>query len=264
MNRDRIVLERRTVSGGQAGRENGTWSNVRWISSIELRQTWPSYLISALLTPLIGLLAMTLFWSGLESVSNVDGVPAEFLSDFFFLLVLVNLSINWTSLRWFYVYRDPFTSWLTFLKTLPVSTRELVLGRLAIMLATTAVTAPLFFLPTYALFPALRAEISPTQYLWFALLWVGYALFSGGVLLYLEMGVGGRATFIILIAWSTLLVSTAVLAAVLGVSLTVGSLGLVRDHGPLVVIPAFAVGGGGLFLWCRLLERRLKAREFPA
>lgn len=263
MNRDEMTLERPTT-GGRAVQRGRSWRNVLWIVHIELARTWPSYLVAALLTPFIGLLCLSLLWSSLESISNIEGVPARFMADWIFLLMMVNLGINWTSPRWTYVHRDPFTTWLSFLKTLPVSNRGLILGRMAVMLAATVVMTLVFFLPTYVLFPALRNELPPLQYLWFVLFWIGYVLFSGGALLYLELGVRGKATLVILFVWSLLLTSAAVVATVLGVPLVNGSVGLVESYGPLPAVAALAVGGGGFLMWCRLLERRLERRELPS
>ena len=265
MNRDEIALERKTTSEEPRDRGDKMWSGAWRVARIEVGQTWPSYLIAALATTLIGLLCMNSLWLGLESYgSNVEGIPATLVTDWLFLFVLANLGINWTSLRWMYVHRDPFTGWLSFLRTLPISPRDLVLGRLTVMLAATAVMSFAFFLPTYALFPALRAEIPPLQLFWFALFWIGYALFWGGFLLYLELGVKGRAVLAVCLVWAALIVSLIMLVQVSGIALVEGSLGLVRARGPLAAVLALAVGAGGLFLWCRLLEWRLRTRELAS
>ncbi len=262
MNREETALEREHVTTAPARQEGSPRKvRVRRLARVELGRTWPSYLVSVLVTFFLGLVSLNTVWMSLEGFTNTPGIPASFWADFCFLLFLANLGINWTSLRWMYVHRDPFTGWLAFLRTMPVSARELVASRALIMLSVAVVMSFVFFLPAYAFFGVLRAEIPPLRYLWFALFWFGYALLSGGALLFLEWGLKGKSVLAIQALWVTLLVCAMVLAAVLDVPLVDGSLNLVGAHGPLPALAALAVGGGGLYLWCRLLERRLRTRE---
>lgn len=263
MNQNEIAPRRRAVTGERRERADGAWSGARRLARLELYETWPSYLIALLVALFIGLVAVSLLWAGQDEAGD-GGLPATLLMDGMFLFLLANLGVNWTSSRWTYVHRDPFTLRVSFLRTLPISVRDLILGRLTVVLATTAVASLAFFVPSYALFPGLRAEIPPAQYLWFALFWIGYALFSGSILLFLEMGVRGRATLAVLLVWSVLLVSILVLAQALNIPLARGSLELVVAYGPLVAVPVMAAGGGWLLLWCWLLERRLRTRELAS
>ena len=246
MNRGEISPERRTVVGRQTDRADRTRSGAGLLARLELRQTWPSYLTGVLVALLVGLFTLSLLWAGRGQSSGANGV-INLSMDFFFVSMLTNLGINWTSSRWMFVHTDPFT-------TLPISVRALILGRLVLVLATAAIASLAFFAPSYALFSPLRADIPPAQFFWFALFWVGYVLFSAGGLLFLEMGVKGVSALVACLIWAMLLLAIVVFAQVAGGALVTGSLGLVETNGPLVAIPVLAAGGAGLSLWCRLLE----------
>lgn len=263
MSRDETALERRTVIGKRARRVDGMWSGAWRLAKLEVGYTWTSYLTSSLFALLVGLFSSSPLWA-VPDGSGARVIPALLLVDLVFLSALTNLGINWTSARWLYVHTDPFTLRLSFLKTLPIPVRGLILSRLVVVLVTTALTSLLFFAPSYALFPPLRVEVPPAQYLWFALFWIGYVLFSAGLLLFLELGAKGVTALVACLVWATLLLTVVVVTRLLGVPLVEESLELVGTYGPLAAIPALVAGGGGLLLWCRLTEKRLDKRELAS
>ena len=259
MSLDNTASERRTVIEEQRGRTDRTRSGAEHLARLELSQTWPSYLSATLVALFVGLLAMALLQA--DPQDGYGNGPVGSLLDVIFLFLLANLGINWTSFNWTFVHTDPFTPRLSFLRTLPIPVRDLILSRLMIALTTTTVTSLAFFVPSYALFSSLRMEIPPVQFLWFALFWIGYVLFSAGLLLFLEGAVKGAWALVVCLVWATLLFSLVVLAQMAGVPLVGGSLSLVQNYGPLVAIPALVIGGVGLLLWCRLLWHRTRTRE---
>lgn len=235
----------------------------------ELRRTWLSYVATAFGNVFFGLLAASTFWTAarLNAEGQRFGVP-NFETDLIFLLLVSLLSLNWISRSYAMVWEDPFSRWLGFLRTLPVPVREIVTARAAVMVGVTVVMTGVFFVPFYALNspgnPMFTETIPMPEYLWFAGIWLGYALLLGGPGLYLELGVRGK-----MMLWIQIAVVVAILAVLsvltgLGVHLVWGSFRLVELYGPLPALAAITIGLAGMALGHRATVRRLRTRSFPS
>ena len=162
---------------------------------------------------------------------------------------------------------DYLSKRLHFLRSMPIEVRELVASRVLILLFSVLILAPCFFAPLY-LVSDLEGEpagLGFSGHLWFALVWVGYSLALGGANLYGWLAVSGRTSLWIALAATP----AAILVVVLlnwwvGVPVVMTTLELSRTHGPLLAVFALAVGFVGLFLWARLMERRLRRRDLSA
>ena len=133
------------------------------------------------------------------------------------------------------------------------------------MVATLFAAAPVFFLGAYFAWTMVDGSYLPpaATYLWFALIWVGYALFCGGGAIFTELGMSGKRMFYVQM---TVLLALVVLAAVasgalLDGSLVLATLDLAATHGPLSAGVALLVGAGGFWLGVRATGRRLARRD---
>lgn len=235
-----------------------------WRARLALARWWMSrfalsYLTTAIFVLLVGFF-LGLFLNG--TITN-DDVPSLFV-DGFFLLVLANLALNWTSTGYVFVGDDSFFRRVSFLRSLPTSARDIVGMRLLVLTATLVVMTPLAFLPPYLIFDPVREAFGPYHYLCFALLWASYGLVSGCAVAYLELGFRARTMLLAQMAWSVLLVVLVLLVSALGGGIVRGSVSLVSSHGTLVAGLALLVAAGGAYLWYRLAERRLRERELEA
>lgn len=233
------------------------WHNVWWLAAGELWRARVSYLATALFTVIVALFAFALssgFYSGF------DGTPGFFL-DMYFLLICCNLALNWTAPGYWQPGEDLLSKRLRFLRTLPIALRELVASRAAVMVATLAVMAPIFFLTLYLLSGDLRADLGPARFLSFAAIWSGYALLMGALGLYLEWGFSGERLLALQFVWAASLVALALLAGVLGVGIFAGTVELARSHGPLPAVVALLIGLAGLALSGWATTKRLRHRD---
>ncbi len=241
----------------------GAREGVRRLAAQELRRTWRSYAATAVGNLLFGLLGGYFVWAVAVSEASPGSGGPFLAADLFLLLIVANLSLNWISRNYAAVWEDPFSGWLHFLRTLPVPAREIVLARALIMVGATVVMAVVFFLPAYLLNGGLREAVPAEEYLWFAVVWGGYALLLGGMNLYLELGVPGKTLFGAQLAALVLLVAVALLAnEVLSTSLAQSTLGLAADHGPLAAAAAVAAGLGSMWLGQQAAASRLQNRRF--
>lgn len=242
--------------------DRGVRARVQQLVEQELRRTWRSYAATAVFNLLLGLAGGYFVWAVATSVASPGSGP--FLAaDLFLLLIAGNLCLNWVSRNYVAPWEDPFSGWVGFLRTLPVPAREVVMARALIMTGTTVAMTVVFFLPVYLLNGGLREAVPAAEYLWFAVVWGGYALLLGGMNLYLELGVRGKTLFSAQLVAAVLLVAVALLAnEVLNTSIAQSALGLAADHGPLPAFVAVAAGLASMWLGQRATARRLQNRRF--
>lgn len=224
----------------------------------ELSRKVLSYVATALMAAFFGFAAAPGFSSAvipLEESAREGGRIVDFL----FLAVISTLSVNVLSRSYFLLHRDPFYGWLAFLRTLPVSPGEIVFARSLIMLPATAGMTAVFFAPITGIAWFLMEDFKATQFLWFALIWLGYALFAGGINLYLELGLRGKLVAILQIAWLA-----AILAAVwlLRGGLVATTFDLAGEHGPLAAGLALLAGGVLFAFFAKATRRRVETREY--
>lgn len=259
----------------QRGRGTGLWSDARWLAWRDIRGAWVSFAATAFAASLVGAFAGTLLNGVFFVVRDGSGESPDvgmnsFMLDLWFLfLVPLFITQNVLLNREYASYwrTDYLSKRLHFLRSLPIEVRELVAGRVLVLLFSVLVLAPFFFAPLY-LVSDLEGEPAGLGFgghLWFALVWVGYSLAFGGANLYGWLAVSGRTSlWIALAATPAAFLAVALLDWWFGIPVVMSTLELSRTRGPLVAVFALAVGSVGLFLWARLMERRLRRRDLSA
>lgn len=240
-------------------------SNLRdaaWLAGADVRKSWISFPVAAL-TALIPGLYLVLFYSDIFE-GSVDRFEV-FMLDSWFLLMVTVLNVNFLFNRDYY-YRlrgDNYTKRLSFLLGLPIAPRVVVVGRAMYMALALAFSAPSFFLLPYLVGGDLRSAISPVDYVWFVFIWVGYALFMMGFLLFMWNGLSFQTElgwiFSVFLGGCLLVATVSNLALENG--LTVTLIQIAKAQGPLAAGIALALGGIGLVLWMKLAAKWLGRRE---
>ena len=247
-------------------RNMNTISQARWLAWQEIKRTWLSYLATGTFFLLFGLFAFIYLgqlFDGEASLRTTENNSMTFSSNVFFLAIISALAVNSLSKDYLYSWgRDTFSERLTFLRSLPISNREMVVNRLLTLLLALLVNTVLFFLPPYLLSETLRAGLSTTQYLWFIAMWASYALLGAGFYIYMEFNASGRTYNItMLLMLVPIVVIGGTVALVFGVSFLSSVAGLVLSYGPLLAIPVFLLGIFWLLVCCRVTVRHVEKRD---
>ena len=247
-------------------RDMSTFAEARWLARQELKRTWLSYLATGAFFLLFGLFAVIYFvqlFDGGGSPRAVKDISITLSSNVFFPAVISALAINSLSKDYLYSWgRDVFSTRLTFLRSLPISNRALVMNRLLTLLVALSINTTLFFLPPYLLSETLRAGLGPIQYLWFIVLWAGYALLWAGFYIYMEFNASGRAyNFTMFLMLAPIILIGVTVALVFGVSFLSSVAGLVLSYGPLLAMPVFLLGIFWLLVCCRVTVRHVEKRD---
>ena len=239
-----------------------TLRDAAWLAVEDVRKSWVSFPVAALTALILGFY-LVVFYSNVFGGST--GRFELFMLDFWLLLTVTVLNVNFLFNRDYY-YRlseDNYTKRLSFLIGLPISPRVVVFGRAMYMALALAFSAPSFFLVPYLVGGDLRSTIGPVDYVWFVLIWIGYALFMMGFLLFMWNGLSFE-TELKWVFWAfpggCLLVAT-VSNFVLGDGLAVALIQLSKVQGPFAAGIALSLGGIGLMLWMKLATKWLARRE---
>src|SRR5215218_7687219 len=177
------------------GGVDGFFAGALWLAKKEMGRTWLSHVLSSLFVLFLGFIVVP----SVTGVFEFEGFGAgerrmedfynAFFSDYLFLVICAFLGVNAISRDYTLVWRDPFSSRLLFLRTLPIPAESLVGSRALCMLFALVMGAPAYFLPAF--FLSDLGELG-TSYLWFACVWIGYCLLASGLCLLCELTVDGR------------------------------------------------------------------------
>lgn len=251
---------------GEAEVAESTTRDAAWIFWTDVRRTWVSFPVAAVVASVLGLYAGGFLLSENATVGSGSGLLGP-LGGFWFLAVVPVLNVNFL-FNCDYYYRlsgDNLARRLAFLRELPISAAALVAGRIAYMLLALVVSAPAFFATTYRASELIRNRLDPVEYLCFVAIWCGYALFAGGLYLFLWHAVTWKTQ---LRAIPTLMVLYLILAVLFdiafGMGLLVWTVEVVEARGVLAAAVALAVGAGGLAAWAAAATRRLERRDLSS
>ncbi len=150
------------------------------------------------------------------------------------------------------------------LRGLPISAGSLVGSRMISVLLALVVNAGAFFVPLFLLSDLGRELGTTSSYVWFAGIWVGYALCASGLCLLCELTLGtdkahtlfsfGLATSLIVVV---LLIEWALEPGLVEMTAKLAQM----PHGVFFAFCSVLAGGTVLALLCRLTARCLKKRE---
>ncbi len=239
-------------------------AKTRWLAVREVRRNWLSYLIIALFGLVFGVLAV------LMSNDLQIGAPAnraeDAALDVFFIFALSIFAINSLSRKYLYSWVDIFSRRLHFLRSLPISTGEIVASRILAMILALIFNSLVGFSTVYFLSWSFGGQLSqqlgPGGYLAFAGVWVGYAIFFGGAWSYAEFGLHGRIfNWIVFGIVGCTLPLLFMLEWLFNPRIVTRMIYLVEAYGALPAVLAIIAGTTGFSLWARATMRRIERRE---
>ena len=239
----------RSSAGARGDDGSGGISGALWLVRWELGTGRPPYELGALLSLLLGFLAVPI----LSGVFEFEGFFNHVLADAYFLVVCAFLGVGVLGRR------DAISSRLLFLRGLPIPVGSVVAWRALSMLSALAANAAVFFSPAFlfSVFGDLGAS-----YLWFEAVWVGYGLLASGLYLILELSANGRARITIFVGFVLSLVLAAALIEWTASPGLVGrTVDLTRNHGALPAVFSLVGGAAAFVLLALVAVRRVRSRD---
>ena len=237
-----------------------------WLVRKEVRRAWLSFVLSGLFFLFLGFFVVPSV-SGVFELEGfgaggrrIEGFYNALFADYLFLMICAFLGVRAVSRDYTLFRREPLSSRLLFLRSLPISADSLVGSRALGMLLALLVNAPAFFLPAFLLtdFGELGAS-----YLAFAGIWVGYGLLASGLCLLCELTVNGGVYARIYFGFAAaLMVELALLEWTLDLRLVGRTAELAQSgYGTLLAAFSVLVGSVAFAVLSRVTVRRLRKRD---
>jgi hypothetical protein len=250
----------------ERGDVNGFFAEAFWLAKREMKRAWLSYMLTGLFVLFLGFFTVVTLSGILEfegfgaGVKRVEENYNAFFADYLFLLVCAFLGVNVISRDYTLIWRDPFSSRLVFLRTLPISAGSLVGSRALSMLFALLVNTPAFFLPAYFLTDLGELGMS---YLWFCGVWFGYGILGSGLWLLFELTATGRVYTLIYLGFA---VALAVVLALLEWTVDLSLVGRTAElaqssYGSLPTIFSILTGCAAFALLARATVQRVEKRD---
>ncbi|MUT65343.1 hypothetical protein [Paenibacillus sp. NEAU-GSW1] len=168
--------------------------------------------------------------------------------------------MNRTSLKaW---REDSFTDKLAEWRTMPISLKQLTLGRLIQIIIILTPIVILFFGVQYAVMAEIRNSISIGAYILFAMFWYFYGVGVAVMYVYYELGHSGKAYFFFCYLFVVAITIVMVILKLANVSVVLGLLKELQAGHWWYTTAAFIYSLGAMLLGYSLIVKRLEKRSF--
>jgi len=236
----------------------GLWQGAWRLARFEIGTARGSILVTAILFVYMSVLGMV-FMDDLFRGDLSRG--ARWAPDFIYLSILPNMGFLMNRAVLQYWRDDPYSRKLAVWRTMPISLKQIVLGRIMVMGLVAVPIALLFFGLQYGLSGPARESLSLLEYMNFALFWLAYALFSGIALIYCELGFSGRTYFIICCGTFILYAPLTLLLWLSGQTAIERTIHAAASGNWLPALCAWTVALIGFAVGRGVIERRIQSRD---
>ncbi|MEF3313721.1 hypothetical protein PV433_33055 [Paenibacillus sp. GYB004] len=235
------------------------WSNIWFIVKADVKRAKWGYLISAFMYVYFCFFGSFIVSDLFETMGNRGGVG--FLADLMFLCSLSCIGFVMSGEYRSYWLSDVFTKKLLYLRSLPISTKELVWARYVQIGINLLIMSAILFIPLY--FISLLDDIlTVTEYISFAVLWMCVGACSSMVFAYKELSGSGKSYF-----WFCM-ISVAGYMAVSGLcwywnfGLVEHSVIFAQKAGLLAAVVCLVITALWGWFWGRMTNDKIRRREY--
>lgn len=239
-----------------------TWQGAWFLAKDELKRTRWKHLITLIFIGYLALFLVPMFAEGLE---EEDAFTLYWAVDFVTLTLLPCLGLMATQTIGIYWKTDSYTKKLAVWRTMPITIKQIVLGRVMLLIANGVTAQILFFILFYFAGRSINKSIELDTFILFALLWIGYSIASGIIYIYIETGYSGKFYF-----WFCMVVTFVFLGAMILYS-------LMLKHS-LVLISYEAIDSGAwwisfigialailaIYIGRQVMEKKLRSRSYTS
>ncbi|REK71588.1 hypothetical protein [Paenibacillus paeoniae] len=238
-----------------------TWQGAWYLAKEELRRVRWKHLITLVFIGYLLIFLVPMFSDG-RIENSLFGYWAL---DFITITLLPMLGFMSTQNSGFYWKMDTYTKKLAAWRTMPITIKQIVLGRILLFLVNGIIAMIVFFTIYYLFARSLGADIELLDFILYALFWIGFSIAVGIIYLYLETGFSGMKYFWFCTAISLfLLVGMVVYTYFFKNSLVLLSYRTIAQGGwwmPLIMIVlAIAV----FFFGRIIMDKKLRTRSYTS
>ncbi|RAP75019.1 hypothetical protein [Paenibacillus montanisoli] len=235
-----------------------TWQGAWRLLRFEGARSWVGLLITMLFFSYVSVVMMPLFNELLEKGGSSG---YGWVCDFMYLSILPTMGFLMNRSVMHYWSSDPYTRKLAYLRTLPIGWNAIILARMLQHFVVLSIVALFFFTIQYAMLNELRGLLAPDEYILFALIWYGYALFAGAAYVYFEQTMEGGKYFAVCFAFLLIFALIGVLLWLLDTDLMFKTVEASRSHALIWPAGSLLLGAAGLVLSGLLIRQRNVTRN---
>jgi hypothetical protein len=232
------------------------WRGANILFQHEIRRSWLGLLMTVLFFAYMSIVTMPLFTIVLE------GKDGGWAGDFVYLSVLPSMSFLMNRSLIKYWLNDPYTRKIAYWRTMPIGLTSIVLARMMQLVTVLVVVGLFFFTSQYLLLNELRELLSPGEYVYFALTWLGYSLAIGSTYVYFEQAINGKLYLMICVGYLVLFGSAVLILWTSDVQVLKSSIEAAQRHNIIWPAGALAIGVSVMFITGIALRKRLATRNF--
>ncbi|RIX50719.1 hypothetical protein D3P08_18605 [Paenibacillus nanensis] len=239
-----------------------TWQGAWFLAKEELRRTRWKHLITIVF---IGYLILFIVPMFSDALKGEDDIRIVFWSvDFITVSLLPCLGLM-SNQQGYYWKTDTNTKKLASWRVMPIPIRQIVWGRLLLLLSNAIPALILFFIAFYFIGHANNPSIEPYAFIPFAIFWAGYAVAGSVIFIYFETGVSGIKYF-----WFCTAVTVGLLAAMvvttllLKTSFVLSSYRFIEDGGWWLALIGVALAIAAFAAMPPLMEKKVRTRSFTS
>ncbi|WP_308638057.1 hypothetical protein [Paenibacillus silvisoli] len=232
----------------------GAWRLLRF----EAGRSWFGLLITILMFTYMCIMMMPLFENLLE---HGRGGGYSWACNFVYLSILPTMGflMNRSVMR--YWSCDAHTRKIAYLRTMPIGWRTIVMARMLQHVIVLTIVGLYFFSLQYLVLSELRELLEPGEYIVFALIWYGYALFVGATYVYFEQTTNGWTYLAVCFAYLLLFLLVGLLLWLSDTDFMYGTIEASRNHSFIWPVCSLLLGLAGMCLAGALIQRRNGSRN---
>lgn len=198
-----------------------------------------------------------------DVIDGKDGGMSSWATDFIYLTILPILGfvMNQTMMR--YWKENSYTKKMAQWRTLPISSRQIALGRIIQLAVVLFFAQLLYFILQFIFVRYMGADISAGHFALYALFWFGYSLTVSIGYVYWEVGHSGKMYFFSNMAYiaGLLLISIGLAFFKIG-NIVVTSFEAIGNGFWWISLAAIAVSAVAIFIGVNRIEKRLESRTY--
>jgi hypothetical protein len=206
-------------------------------------------------------------YMGMLTGSMLDGVlgdgETKTIADVMMFTFVPMLGFTFSKRTMRYLSEDTYTRILAYMRSLPVPITVVMCKRKLQSVSSFALNGVMFFGLIYAVSPHMRQELPFTDYLAFALTWIGYGLAVSGLYIFIELLFSGKLYCLYIFLFMGLIIGLAVLIGLAGGNLFLYSVTVSQKWGLLspLMWSTLLLGTVSVQLFSKWTIHRLKSRD---
>lgn len=243
------------------------WRSTWWLTKKELKYNRVYFFLTFIMVLFFSLITSSLLeqLAGQELGRNV--FLRHFPLDAIFMVLMVSSGILFIStpyLSFRTIKEDPFSKRMALYRSLPIPLDVLSRSRMLMMIVILLVFSTVFFTVIYfGVDDGFFLLLPKSEYIPFALLWIGFTLFFNAINPVVEFGTSGKFLYIyscFLFFLFPMLKLTFFLTV--GKGIVEWSLSITLKYGWTASIISLVIGGLAIYLWHSVLKKRLLNRDY--